>query len=251
MPGLNPQLPTDARRRAGGLLFVVLLHALLGFLFLTLAPAITGEKPGELIVFSIAAPDTPRAEPTPEEAAEPTKTEQAPPKPVETPPAPPVEAPPVVLPPPAESTAIEQAPPPPAPAPPAPPKATYGPPDLRPKGPPDSERVEGTGPNGEPLYAAQWYREPYDDELRGFLSTARGPGWGLIACRTVPSYRVEDCVIVGESPRGSGIGQSVLAASWQFLVRPPRVGGREKYGEWVRIRIDYEVIRDGRPQRPR
>jgi periplasmic protein TonB len=246
MSGFRLQLPADSRRRVGGLLFVVLLHSLLGFLFLTLAPVITGEKPGELIVFSVSAPEAPRAEPTPEQAE--TSPDQPRPEPVETPPAPPVEAPPVVLPPPAETTAIEQAPP---PAPPAPPKPVFGPPDLRPKGPPDSERVEGSGPNGEPLYAAQWYREPYDDELRGFLSTARGPGWGLIACRTVPRYRVEDCVIVGESPRGSGIGNSVLAASWQFLVRPPRVGGRDRYGEWVRIRIDYEIIRDGYPQRPR
>jgi protein TonB len=123
----------------------------------------------------------------------------------------------------------------------------FGPPDLRPKGPPDSVRVEGTGPNGEPLYGAQWYREPYDDELAGYLSTARGPGWGLIACRTVPRFRVEDCVIVGESPRGSGIANAVLQAAWQFQVRPPRVGGRDRYGEWVRIRIDYQQERpDGR-----
>ncbi|MGL6043662.1 MAG: hypothetical protein ACRC1J_07025 [Sandaracinobacteroides sp.] len=252
MPGLPLKLPADARRRASGLLFVLLLHALLGLLFLTLAPAITGKKSGELIVFSIS--NAPEAKQT-TEAAEETSPEESRTKPVETPPAPPappVPVPPVVMPPPEASTAIEQAPPPPPPAPPpAPPKASYGPPDLRPKGPPDSERVDGSGPNGEPLYAAAWYREPYDDELRGFLSTARGPGWGLIACRTVPSYRVEDCVIVGEAPLGSGIANAVLAAAWQFQVRPPRVGGKDRYGEWVRIRIDYEVVRDGRPQRPR
>jgi protein TonB len=249
MPGPSLPLPDDARRRATGLLFVLLLHALLGLLFLTLAPAITGKKTGDdMVVFSISAPDTPKPEPTPEKAAEPSETEPTRPKPVETPPTPPVEAPPVVVPPPAESTALQQPPP---PAPPAAPRPSYGPPDLRPRGPPDSERVEGSGPNGEPLYAAAWYREPYDDELRGYLSTARGPGWGLIACRTVPSYRVEDCVIVGESPRGSGIANAAQAAAWQFQVRPPRVGGRDRYGEWVRIRIDYEVVRDGRPQRPR
>lgn len=104
----------------------------------------------------------------------------------------------------------------------------------------DTARV-GTAPNGEPMYAAAWYRKPYDDELRGYLSTATGPGWGLIACRTAPDYRVEDCVGLEEYPRGSMIVRSVLAAAWQFKVRPPRLGGRPQIGEWVRIRIDYDL----------
>jgi protein TonB len=130
------------------------------------------------------------------------------------------------------------------PGPPTPPAASQpqmGPPDTGSPG--DTPRVGGTGPNGEPLYAASWYREPYDDELRGYLSTARGPGWGMIACRTVPDYRVEDCVAVGEAPEGSGIARAVLAAAWQFRVRPPRVGGKTMVGEWVRIRIDYQLKR--------
>lgn len=107
---------------------------------------------------------------------------------------------------------------------------------------PDTPRVSGSGPNGEPLYAAAWYRKPYDDELAGYLSTASGPGWGLIACRTAPDYRVEDCVKVDEYPAGSNIARAVLAAAWQFKVRPPRIGGQPKIGEWVRIRIDYEFV---------
>ena len=128
------------------------------------------------------------------------------------------------------------------PAPPAPQAAerpVYGPPDRG--RPADTARV-GTAPNGEPLYAAAWYREPYDSELRGYLSTASGPGWGLIACRTVPDYRVEDCVALDEHPIGSNIARSALAAAWQFRVRPPRLGGRLQVGEWVRIRIDYNII---------
>ncbi len=52
----------------------------------------------------------------------------------------------------------------------------------------------------------------------------------MIACRTVARYRVSDCVEVGSGPPG---------AAWQFQVRPPRKGGKELVGSWVRIRIDY------------
>lgn len=121
--------------------------------------------------------------------------------------------------------------------------AVYGPPNTRGSSATrDSERV-GTAPNGEPLYAAAWYREPRDDELRGYLSTASGPGWGLIACRTAPDYRVEDCVGLDEYPNGSQINRAVLAAAWAFQVRPPRLGGRPLVGAWVRIRIDYDIKR--------
>jgi len=103
----------------------------------------------------------------------------------------------------------------------------------------EAARVEGAGPNGEPLYAASWYREPYEDELRGYLSTASGPGWALIACRTVPNFRVEDCIAIDEWPERSNLARAVLAASWQFRVRPPIFRGQPQVGQWVRIRIDY------------
>ena len=108
--------------------------------------------------------------------------------------------------------------------------------------PGDSARV-GTGPNGEPLYAAEWYREPTHQELSTYLPERMpdGGGWGLVACRTVANYHVDDCVELGNGPLGSHLARSVRQAAWQFLVRPPRVGGRPQVGEWVRIRIDYSV----------
>ncbi|GAA4032744.1 hypothetical protein GCM10022281_10520 [Sphingomonas rosea] len=118
-------------------------------------------------------------------------------------------------------------------------RAPAGPP--APKGEADSE-VVGRAPNGETLYAAAWLREPYDSELRGYLSTA-DPGWALIACKTVPGFKVDDCVGLDEWPKGSRLERAVLAAAWQFKVRPPRVGGDYKVGEWVQIRIDYSVGR--------
>jgi len=99
--------------------------------------------------------------------------------------------------------------------------------------PGDSE-VVGRAPNGEALYAARWYREPGRGELSGYLSTASGPG------RTAPGWRVEDCVGLDEYPGGSNIQRAVLAAAWQFQVRPPVRGGQSLVGSWVRIRIDYQ-----------
>lgn len=125
--------------------------------------------------------------------------------------------------------------------PPAPAARVAGP--AAPPGAPDTQVVEGSGPNGERLYAASWYREPSEGELRGYLSTAQGPGWATIACRTVPDYRIEDCVAVGEYPQGSQIARAALAAAWQFRVRPPRIGGQSQVGEWVRIRIEYGTRR--------
>jgi protein TonB len=101
----------------------------------------------------------------------------------------------------------------------------------------------GTAPNGEPLYAATWYRQPEARMLRAYLSTARGPGWGLIACRTAPDYRIEGCVPLDEYPEGSQMNRAVLAAAWEFRVRPARIGGRSQVGSWVRIRIDYSIGR--------
>jgi len=106
--------------------------------------------------------------------------------------------------------------------------------------PGDSERV-GTAPNGEPLYAAEWYREPTNQELATYMpkTMPEGGGWGLIACRTVERFHVDDCVELGQGPPGSHLAGAVRQAAWQFLVRPPRVGGKVMVGEWVRIRIDY------------
>jgi len=105
---------------------------------------------------------------------------------------------------------------------------------------PGDTAIVGKAPNGEPLYAAEWYRRPRDAELAPYRSRrALGPGWGQIICRTIANHRVEDCQEVGESPRGSGYAGGVRQAAWQFLVRAPRVGGKEQVGAWVSIRITY------------
>jgi protein TonB len=102
----------------------------------------------------------------------------------------------------------------------------------------DSQEV-GRGPNGEILYAAEWAREPTDAELGGYLPANAPNGSGLVACKTIPGNRVDNCIELGDFPRGTRLARAVRLAAWQFRVRPPRKNGRPMIGEWVRIRIDY------------
>ena len=102
----------------------------------------------------------------------------------------------------------------------------------------DSEEV-GRGPNGQILFAAEWARRPTATELGGYLPRNAPAGYGMIACKTAPQNRVEDCVEIGQAPLGSRLASAVRQAAWQFRVRPPRKNGRPMIGEWVRIRIDY------------
>ena len=111
----------------------------------------------------------------------------------------------------------------------------------------------GLGPGGMPLYRAEWYREPSNAELNGYVKAPLPPGggWALIACKTVANYHVENCQSMGESPLGSGLGRDMRLAAWQFLVRPPRRGGKSLVGAWVSIRIDFHVTVAKRSVGPR
>lgn len=101
----------------------------------------------------------------------------------------------------------------------------------------DSEAI-GAAPNGQPLYGAQWYREPTESQMAFYMPKGLRSGSALIACRTAPDFRVEDCVILEDSPPGSGLARGVRSAAWQFRVRPPRKGGKSLIGAWVQIRFD-------------
>ncbi len=244
------QLSIGAGRRTLAISLALLIPAVLLLMLLSFGAEEPPDQQEEFIsVVSLQASESSEETAEPESAADAPSDVQpvapepdaAEPRPSDPPPAPtPVPKVAPIMPTPAERA--------PSPTPsPTPVRPTggrvYGPPDTgRPASSRDTERV-GTAPNGEPLYAAAWYREPRDDELRGYLSTASGPGWGLIACRTAPDYRVEDCVALDEYPNGSQINRAVLAAAWAFQVRPPRLGGRPLVGAWVRIRIDYGITR--------
>ena len=95
------------------------------------------------------------------------------------------------------------------------------------------------------LFNAEWAREPTDAELSGYLPSNPPDGWGLVACKTIAGDRVDDCIELDQYPHGSHLAAAVRQAAWQFRVRPPRKGGRELVGSWVRIRIDYSFSRSG------
>jgi hypothetical protein len=107
----------------------------------------------------------------------------------------------------------------------------------------------GAGPGGAQLYPVAWYREPYDSELAPYLAAAKSVPAGAsaeIACRMIENYHVENCQILNENPRGTGLAKALRLAAWQFLVRPPRIDNKPQVGVWVRIRFDFRgAIKEG------
>lgn len=102
----------------------------------------------------------------------------------------------------------------------------------------------GLGPGGAQLYPVAWLREPYDSELSPYLAAVKRipPGASAdIACRMAEHNRVENCQIIGENPRGTGLAKALRFAAWQFLVKPPRIDNKPQLGVWVRIHFDFGV----------
>ena len=217
-----------APRRVPVLALVIALHlaAILLLLWLRIEVPKGKRGPASMLAVNIAAPTPERAKP--QQQTRP-KTERSAPQPepiVTVPDAPPAKwtfGDPALL-----GFDLKKVP-----------KADNAPAQMAAAGPPDSA-VVGVAPDGSKLYAAEWQREPTDAELAFYLKSARyaGPGaFGLIACRTAPRFKVEDCRPIGESP-GSGMGYAVNEAAWQFRVKPPRINGEYQVGTWVSIRID-------------
>lgn len=246
-PGLaierwRPQAPAElaplpVSRRALALIIVIIIHALLAFLLLTLSPefAKMASSPKTFEAREIS-------EPSPKPSPKPSKAEKAAPKvAAQTPKAPPVDL-----------TKTDDVP-------------LFGVqlfeaiditklPNRRDEmakadasviegsGRSDSVAVSGPGggPHGETLFQAEWQREPTNAELNYYLPKGAPPNsWAVIACRTIERFRVDDCVALGEGPRGSGMGEAIRQAAWQFRVLPPRINGRPQIGSWVRIRISF------------
>ena len=225
----SPSEPPSLRRRAAGFALAIAINLLL--LLVLLGLGVGREKPppspGALVVNLVPEPDKAAAA-SPAKAASPART-----VPVPKPRAVPAVKPPLV--PPTKPLDL----------------LVLSPDELAAadigkiaksgsgSGRADSEEA-GRGPNGQILYAAEWARRPTDAELSGYLPANMPPeGYGLVACRTIPGNRVEDCIELDQSPRGSHLASAVRQAAWQFRVRPPRKNGRPMIGEWVQILIEY------------
>lgn len=245
-------------RRAGAVIFALVVEVLIAWVFLTMVGVIEPKQPPKpIIVVSLPDPGEGKAKPKPDTAAKARKRggETAHAQLNE----PEIVVPPPVVPPPPNPNVLWLT------------KPQYAGTDIgkiQPQGPRsgvnqsgavdgtgdapgDSRLAEGHGPSGEPLFVAEWYREPTDAELSPYIpARARGrSGWGLIMCRTIERYRVDDCREMADAPRGTGYAGAVRQAAFQFRVKPPRRGGKYLVGAWVAIRIDYRIIREERPSR--
>lgn len=228
----------DARDRGGGLLFALLFNALLLLALLTLAPRPDQRQEDlrPLTTFDVAAGNRAEtAEKTERKRDEKrqAREEKAAPRdrPVEVERRPEVETPlPFLVLDGAQMAAADIG------------RMPRGGADKGAVGQGDQAAVTGPGegPGGVQLFEAEWYRRPTHAELSTYVpGNAPAKGWGLVACKTVENFHVENCQMLGESPQGSGFARAVRLAAWQFLVRPPRVNGKPMVGSWVRIRIDY------------
>jgi protein TonB len=106
----------------------------------------------------------------------------------------------------------------------------------------------GMGPGGMQLYAAEWYRHPTPAELRPYLPAdllEKFPDKVVVdlACKTIENFHVENCQVLGEDPPGSGLGRGIRQASWQFLIRPPRIDGKPMIGTYVFIHWTETITR--------
>lgn len=236
----SPYERTPPARRASGMALAVGLNLLLLFLLL----GISGIRPvamkddGGTLIFDIARQDQAAAAAEPVEQRRPTTPVQ---RPVLPPPKHVLPVPPTITPPPTgeldmvELTRNELSQTNEAMAKRAGPALAQG------SGTGGDSAVVGKGPRGETLYAAEWLREPTDQEIGFYLGSNTMPGYGLIMCKTYPQYRVDDCVALGSVPASARLDRKLLEAAWQFKVRPPRKNGQAMVGEWVRIRITWNM----------
>ncbi len=225
-----PQSPASAdrsplRRRATPLLLTIAAHLLLLLMLVRLAPpfAKMASSGGQIISVPLAPEPQEETAQAHNAARTSTTRKAAAPTPLAPKPPPvklPTTAAPWVLTPGLERFDLRQLPP--------SPHADSRPSDAsaadEANGSGRSDRPVAFGPAGQPLYNAEWYREPTDAELAFYTQRARtGVGFGEIGCQTMPRFHVDNCIELAESP-GSGYARAIKAAAWQFLVVPPRIG---------------------------
>lgn len=103
--------------------------------------------------------------------------------------------------------------------------------------------------DGRTLTLADWIRRPTSADWAAYYpATAwsfRGTAQVTLSCKVTRSNRVQYCRVVGEKPRGFGLGQAAVAMSAKFRVRPVQVNGQARYDLRVRIPLVLAAPRSG------
>lgn len=88
-----------------------------------------------------------------------------------------------------------------------------------------------------------WAQRPTGQDMARFypaVAMARNQGGAAtIACKVNAEGLLQDCVVTGESPPGSGFGEAALQMSAKFKMRPMQKDGRPVEGGTVRIPIRF------------
>jgi TonB family protein len=86
-----------------------------------------------------------------------------------------------------------------------------------------------------------WVRRPTAEEMRASWPAAAGRkgigGKALISCGLDIQGLLKNCVVVSETPEGSGFGQSALLLAGSFKMTPKKINGKPVDGGDLRIRI--------------
>ena len=87
-----------------------------------------------------------------------------------------------------------------------------------------------------------WMRKPGADEMVQFWPAKSGGAAGKVKLECVVSRRglLEDCSVTSETPTGHGFGDSALAMSSIFVMRPMTVDGQPVGGSKVEIPIGFQ-----------
>ena len=111
----------------------------------------------------------------------------------------------------------------------------------------DDSAAAGTAPGGQPLYQAEWYREPPPNALALYLPRGAPAGaWATIACRTIERYHVDSCQQLDDSP--PSLGLFPRAPPGRLAVpRPSAPAGRQAAGGGVGAHSIY--VREA-PRKP-
>lgn len=107
----------------------------------------------------------------------------------------------------------------------------------RPTSPPWDDVMNATNP--------EWLRRPTAADLTRLYpdqaAQDRIPGEAVLECRVSAQGRLEDCIIVSESPEGMGFGAATVALASSFRMTPPRANGHSHVEALIRMPFSWRM----------